>query len=136
MRMISIIMVFLAVACKKGQDAVLLSVDKVNLLLDSKPTDISFSHEHTGFISTAYSPKYGSSLILKTTDGGINWLDVPVSIDGSVAINLRSVYAHTRDTVFATFNTHGHCGICVSTDGGSTWNSLLSTDQILPYTDV
>src|SRR5690606_35814777 len=108
MRMISIIMVFLAVACKKGQDTVPLSVDKVNLLLDSKPTDISYSDEHTGFISTAFSPKYGSSLLMKTTDGGNSWHSLPVSIGGSSTLNLRSVYAHSRDTIFAAFNTHGH----------------------------
>jgi len=136
MRITSIILLFFALACKKEQDTIPLSIKKVDLLLDTKPTDISFADEHSGFVSTAYSPKYGSSLILKTTDGGINWLSVPVSIDGSVAINLRSVYAHTRDTVFATFNTQDHCGVCISTDGGSTWNSLLSADQTLPYTDV
>jgi photosystem II stability/assembly factor-like uncharacterized protein len=91
----------------------------------SQPTsnpiwDIHFVSDTIGY---AVGGSGGSSLILKTIDGGSNW---------TVQVTTPSTLSTHRAVFFTDANT-GYCGnnnIYKTSDGGANWNSMTSSGQI------
>lgn len=103
----------------------LASADMWNYVSTLSPdpiTDLFFINEYTGWaVGGAYIgyPRYPSSAIRKTTDGGITW--TTPSYPSSITIKFNSVYFMN--------GTHGWVvgseGIIVkTTDSGNTWSPL------------
>jgi photosystem II stability/assembly factor-like uncharacterized protein len=89
-----------------------------------------------GHEASASSYYYRTGVISKTTDGGLNWT-APAQVyivGGDTVVDLRSVYfttpntgyvvARCRATIFATYY---YGAVLKTTDGGSTWTSILNT---------
>lgn len=89
---------------------------------------ISFANEMVGYISTGCNISLNIAGILKTTDGGVTWQFYPVCIDTIPSTTIRSVYALSVDTVYATYsgfsNQEDYQGVCKSVNGGVTWTNL------------
>ncbi len=114
-----ICILFFFSACKK--ETISLSYTELNTGVDTRIRSIYFQNETTGFVCGG--EKIQSGIILKTSDGGINWQQVYSS---SLAI---------RDITFVTDSLGFACGdsllILKTTDGGNSWNKMN-----LPYTPV
>lgn len=91
------------------------------------------SGEATGNSASAYSAHYGGNGIYKSTDGGITWVNIESTSNESpetLNIGFDQVYniatdplVSDKDVVYAA----SYGGIQKSTDGGSTWETTLSS---------
>ena len=88
-------------------------------------SDISFANERVGYISGVSANELVSGIIAKTLDGGMTWKILHVYVDTTPSTVIRSIYALSPDTVYATYSCNNlNSGVCKSVDGGSTWKNL------------
>ncbi|MFZ4723808.1 MAG: WD40/YVTN/BNR-like repeat-containing protein [Paludibacter sp.] len=101
------------------------SITITKVFENATPTDISFANKDVGFISGGFEVNTGTAVIAKTIDGGNTWKVIPVYINKSSSSIIRTIYAKSSDSVYATYNTRDdRCGVCFSKDGGKNWSSL------------
>ena len=114
-----LLFLFLFAACKK--DNISLDYTEINTGVNTKLRSIYFLDDTTGFVCGG--EKNESGIILKTTDGGINWQQVYTS-----TLSVRAITFVNNSLGFA-------CGdsllILKTLDGGLTWNNLE-----IPYIPV
>lgn len=98
-----------------------------NYTLDSQSyQSVSFYDESTGFVSTAFPV----SKLLKTTDGGLTWTEVPIP---DPLNQIHYVEMQDENTVWVVQNqdpvlsTGGN--ICKSDDCGLTWEVMFETND-------
>ena len=84
--------------------------------------DISFADDSVGYISG----HDGHAVIAKTTDGGNNWEEIPVVIDGQTTSDrFQNIYAKSRNEIYGTFGViYSDFESCFSNDGGQTWTRI------------
>lgn len=81
-----------------------------------KMESIYFINKTTGFVSAYYSTMgFTSCIILKTTDGGSNWI---IKYDGQVVANSSKAFCFTN---FSTGYLLGYLSFLKTIDGGETW---------------
>jgi len=101
------------------------TITETKLFNNAVPTDISFTNELVGFVSSGIETDLGTAVIAKTIDGGKNWEKISVYIEKSPSANIRAIYAKTPDSIYATYNSRDdRRGVCFSNDGGLTWINL------------
>ena len=95
------------------------SVSKIKVFDKVYLDDISFADDAVGFISGHYE----YAVITKTTDGGNNWREIPVIIDGQTIRQIEKIYAKNRNEIYGSF-WDSEKGTCFSNDGGKTWTII------------
>ncbi len=112
-------------------------ISKIKVFDNATPTDLSFANENVGFISGGFELNTGTAVVAKTINGGLTWKVIPVYIDKSPSSVIRTIYAQTTDSVYATYNTRDdHCGVCFSKDGGENWTNLGDLQCGSAYTGI
>ncbi len=77
----------------------------------------------------------GSSIILRTTDGGKTWIDStnPANI---TACSLREIYMLNSKIGWFTGTNNGPSFIAKTTDGGNTWMDETPKDEYLGFESI
>jgi photosystem II stability/assembly factor-like uncharacterized protein len=86
---------------------------------------MKFINENTGYASALMNLYFSINAILKTTDGGMNWIYL---ISDSARIN--NIYTYDGNIVFAAGRHYGSNDkpmILRSTDGGASWSAQFFT---------
>jgi photosystem II stability/assembly factor-like uncharacterized protein len=101
----------------------------LNLGTNAFLNSVYFTDENTGFAAGGFNNS-PDGVILKTTDGGINWTVQ------NFGYSIKSVYFPNDNTGFATGEIWDEYGcpqviVLKTTDGGENWISQYTTDSIV-----
>jgi photosystem II stability/assembly factor-like uncharacterized protein len=130
----AILPIILLTNCQKEDDKEIITEQQV--FNSAQPTDISFANKNVGFISGSYEVDYGTAVIAKTVDAGLSWEIMPVYFGSEAIAQIRSIYAMSKDSVYATFSAVDGHGICFSKDGGITWSRLVTFPITNSYSNL
>lgn len=104
------------------------TIDSINV--NYRFNEIYFLNSSIGFIAGSHIV---DPVLLKTTDGGVNWNMVNILDSVASDFPLNSVHFPTPDTGYAVFRS----GVIRSIDGGDNWSLLINyvggTDSIFPF---
>jgi len=98
-------------------------------------SDVFFLDSLTGWAVTPYTHQNDTAFVLKTTNGGNNWLIQYLRIGD---VGFEKIYFLNANTGFAcgANDFDGFTGLSKSIDGGSNWNSLNVPDPFAQFSDM
>lgn len=120
---LSILLLGLAAACCDDEEPKEI-ITETGTSNDQVHSGICFSNEEVGYISSGGNLGLNVAVIFKTVDGGVSWQMHLVYVDTIPTSVIRSIYALSPDTVYATYAGGVSQGVCKSVDGGFTWMNL------------
>lgn len=134
------VLLLLALLCLTGcksNDDFTNSIIITKVFENATPTDMSFANKNIGYVSGGFELKTGTAVIAKTIDGGNSWKVIPVYIDKSPSSVIRTIFAKSSDSIYATYNSRDdRCGVCFSKDGGENWSNLGDFQCGSAYTGI
>ena len=98
-------------------------------------SDVFFLDSLTGWAVTPYTHQNDTAFVLKTTNGGNNWLIQYLRIGD---VGFEKICFLNANTGFAcgANDFDGFTGLSKSIDGGSNWNSLNVPDPFAQFSDM
>ena len=99
-------------------------------------SDVFFLDSLNGWAVTPYIGQNDTAFVLKTTNGGNNWIKVNIRSGQYVGYNKVKFLNSLTGFVCGTSQSSGYKGLSKSTDGGFNWVSLNVPDSYLEYADM
>ena len=99
-------------------------------------SDVFFLDSLNGWAVTPYVGQNDTAFVLKTTNGGDNWIKSNIRVGQYVGYDKVKFINLLTGFVCGTSQSSGYKGLSKSTDGGFNWVSLNVPDSYLEYADM